>query len=307
MALFSYMKDVQRFLNDGEQSLINPGDIIEFINRARREVAMRSQSIRLLPPISGSVTTATVTTPGSGYTNPTVTISAPDFPPGVASNPLGSQATAVATVVGGQINNIDITYGGTGYFQPVIKITDPTGTGAAAFAGISTILETQFGQEVYPFSMFNLTGFPGVKEVIAIRSVSIIYANYRYSLPMYSFSTYQAMIRQYPLQYQYVPTMCSQFGQGAGGSIYLYPIASQPYQIEVDCVGWPMDLLTDQDFEAIPDPWTQAVPFLAAHYCYLMLQNFNAANYYRKMADELLPMHRAAASPPRRLNPYGRF
>lgn len=307
MALFGYMKDLQRFINDQNQDLVNPGDLIEWINRARREVAMRSQSIRVLPPIAGSVTTIAVTNPGSGYTNPTVTVSGPDFTTGTAVNPLGAQATAVATEVGGQIVNIDVTYGGAGYFQPTVAITDPTGTGATATVQISPILQTQYGQEVYKFSDFPLSGFPGVKEIMAIRSVSIIYANYRYSLPMYSFSTYQAYIRQYPQQYNYVATMCCQFGQGAAGSLYLYPIASQQYQIEVDCVGWPMDLETDQDVEAIPDPWTQAVPFLAAHYCYLSLQNFNAAEYYRKMADSLLPMHRAAASPARRSNVYGRY
>ena len=307
MALFGYMRDCQRFLNDTNQELLNPADLIEFVNRARREVAMRSQSIRLMPPIAGAVSTITVTNQGSGYTNPTVTVSAPDFSTGTSINPLGAQATAVATVLGGLINNIDVTFGGAGYFQPTVKITDPTGTGATATAQISSILQTQYGQEIYKFSDFPLNNFPGVKEVMAIRSVSIIYANYRYSLPMYSFSTYQAYIRQYPSQYNYVPTMCSQFGQGASGSLYLYPIASQPYQIEIDCVGWPIDLLTDQDYEAIPDPWTQAVPFLATHYAYLSLQNFNAAEYYRKMADTLLPMHRAAASPARRVNPYGRY
>lgn len=305
--LFEYMKDMQRFLNDANQELVNPADLIEWINRARREVAMRSQSIRVLPPIAGSIMTITITNPGSGYTNPVVVVSGPDFTTGTNVNPLGAQATAAATVVGGAINNIDVTYGGAGYFQPSVKITDPTGTGATATAQISPILQTQYGQEVYNFSDFPLGSVPGVKEVIAVRSVSIIYANYRYSLPMYSFSTYQAYIRQYPQQYNYVATMCSQFGQGAAGSLYLYPIASQQYQVEVDCVGWPIDLETDQDHEAIPDPWTQAVPFLATHYAYLHLQNFNAAEYYRKMADNLLPMHRSAASPARRSNVYGRY
>ena len=32
-----------------------------------------------------------------------------------------------------------------------------------------------------------------------IRSVSVIYANYRYSLPMYSFSVYQVLIQELPL------------------------------------------------------------------------------------------------------------
>ena len=306
MALFSYMKLVQRWINDMNQELINPADLIVFINRARREVAMRSQCIRVLPPVSGSVTTVTVTAGGTGYTNPTVTISPPDFPGGTATLPLGATATAVATVVGGVINNIDVTYGGSGYFQPMVTITDPTGSGATATAATTPTFISQDGQEVYNFSDIDLTAFPGVSEIIAVRSVSIIYANYRYSLPMYSFSTYQAMIRQYPLQYYYVPTMCSQFGQGAAGSLYLYPIASQAYQIELDCLGYPMDLRTDQDVEAIPDPWTEAVPYLATHYCYLALQNLNAASYYRQEFDKAMAIYRGAATLGRRISPYGR-
>ena len=70
-SLFSYMKDVTRFLKDGNQELINPGDLIEYVNRARREVAMRSECLRVLPATSGSVQTITVT---AGGTDPTTVL-----------------------------------------------------------------------------------------------------------------------------------------------------------------------------------------------------------------------------------------
>ena len=124
---------------------------------------------------------------------------------------------------------------------------------------------------------------------------------------MYAFSEYQSSIRQYPNQYYYVPTMCSQFGQGASGSIYVYPLPSQAYPLEIDCYCWPLDLTSDLDVEAIPDPWTDAVPYLAAHYCYLELQNLNSAEYYRKRFDEMMPRYRVGAQPGRRTNPYGRY
>lgn len=305
--LFDHMKLVQHLIRDTNQELINPNTLIDYINRARRETAMRSQCLRFLPPTSGSVTTVTVTAGGSGYTSPTVAVSAPDSPGGKALSPFGAQATAVATVVGGAITAITITAGGAGYFQPQITITDPTGTGATATAATSPILVLNPGQEVYQFADIPRGEAPGYGPVYGIRSVSIIYANYRYSLPMYSFSTYQAMIRQYPNQYYYVPTMCSQFGQGASGSLYTYPLPSQPYQLEIDCYCWPQDLETDQDVEAIPDPWTQAVAWLATHYCYLELQNLNAAEYYRKLFEAQMPRYRSAASPGRTVNPYGRY
>jgi hypothetical protein len=305
--LFQYMKFTQKFIRDTDQSLINPGDIIDYVNRARREVAMRAQCVRVLPPDQGSVASITVVHGGTGYTNPFVEITEADFPGGEALFPLGSQATATANVVDGVITNIDVSYGGSGYFQPRVFVRDPTGIGAKAFAVTSPVMKTRNGQEIYAFKDIPLDSFPGVGEVIAVKSISIIYANYRYSLPMYSFSTYQSMIRQYPGQYYYVPTMSAQRGQGAAGSLYLYPLPSQEYQLELDCFCWPQDLETDQDVEAIPAPWTEAVPYLTAHYCYLELQNLNAANYYRKMFDEMMPRYRIGTEPGRPTNPYGRW
>ena len=302
--LFDHMKLTQKLIHDTGQALISPSDIIDYVNRARREVAMRSQCLRALPSTSGAVTTISVTAGGSGYTAPVVTISAPDAPGGAVLNPYGAQATAQSTVIGGVITNIDVLYGGSGYFQPAVTITDPTGTGATGAPLTSSILTLNSGQEIYRFADIPLSSYPGYAEVFAVRGVSVIYAGYRYSLPMYSFSDYQAMIRQYPNAYYYVPTACSQFGQGASGTLYFYPLPSQPYRLEIDCYCWPQDLLTDQDVEAIPDPWTQAVPFLAAHFCYLELQNLNSAEYYRKMVDTLMPRYRSAASPGRNTNPY---
>lgn len=305
--LNQYLQQVMSFTNDRTQRLLNPADLIVFINRARREVAMRTQSIRRLTPISGGLTQVTVTAPGSGYTAPTVTISAPDQPSGALPFPSGAQATATATVVGGKINDIQLSYGGAGYFTPAVTITDPTGTGAAATATVANLNQLNTNQEVYNFADFPLQQFPGVDTAFAVKSVSIIYANYRYSLPFYSFSIYQAMIRQYPRQYYYVPTMGSQYGQGVDGSLYLYPIASQPYQCEVDALCLPLDLNTEQDFEALPRPWTDVVPYFAAHLAYLEIQNLNAAQFYLQLFDSMTHRYSAYVRPGRSSNIYGRW
>lgn len=306
--LFDHMKQVQRFLRDSKQELLDPADIIDYINEARREVAMRSQCIRRLPPISGAVVTATVTAAGSGYSNPVAIISPPDSPSGYLPNPNGDQATATVTQIGGEIASVDIAYGGAGYFQPIITIEDDTGEGAEVTLATAVNNSLQFGQEVYPFSGIDLSVFPGVESVYFVRSVSILYSNYRYSLPMYSFSVYQAMIRQYTANsYSYVPTFCSQFGQGTDGSLFMYPPPSQAYQLEFDCQCLPQDLLTNQDVEAIPRPWTDAVPYFAASRCYLELQNGNAARMYQDLFEKRMHDFGAYARPGRVTNPYGRW
>ena len=306
-SLFTYIKQCQRFIHDSKQEMIDPFDLIEYANRARREVAMRSQSIRRLTPISGQIVAAPVIAGGSGYTNPTVVITPPDFPSGQGRYPNGVQATGTATQIGGQIINVAINFGGDGYFQPLITISDPTGTGADIGATLSPINVTTPAQEVYNFSDIDLSMWPGVGSVLAVKSVSIIYSNYRYSLPMYAFSQYQALIRNYPLQYQWVPAFSSQYGQGTSGSLYLYPISSQVYQCELDCFCLPSDMTTDQDYEPIPDPWTDAVPMFMAALAYQEMQNQNMARTYYAQFDEFMHRYRAAASPGRGINPYGRY
>lgn len=308
MSLNSYLQQVQRYLRDVKQELLDPTDLIEYINRARREVAQRAQCVRITPPISGSVTTIDISDAGTGYTDtPTITISPPDFPSGQPTNPNGLQATATAIVNNGVIQSIDVTNGGYGYFQPTITITDDTGTGAAATANVSWINVLNQGQERYDFADMDLTSFPGVQDIIAVKSVSILYSNWRYSLASYSWSTYQAKIRQFPYQYQYVPAFFTQYGQGSEGTLFLYPIPSQTYQVEMDLLCTPAPLTDDLSPEVIPQPWCDAVPFLAAYYAYLEIQNFNAAKFHMDQFDSFMHRFSAYARPGRRTNPYGRW
>ena len=306
-SLNTYLQQTQRFLRDQSQQAVNPADLIDYINRARREVATRAECIRVLPLTSGAITSATITNGGSGYTSPTVTITPPDYPSGTAPSPSGTQATATAIVAGGAIVAIAISNGGSGYFQPTITITDPTGTGAAATAVTQPLSVTIPGQEVYPYSYFDLTPFPGVGEVFYIRSLSMIFSQFRYVVRYCSFTEYQAYVRQYSSGFfQYVPAFFTQFGQGASGTLYTYPIPNQVYQMEADCLCLPTDLVSDNDYEAIPDPWTDAVPYYAAHLAYLELQNHNAAMFYDKLFAERISRFSGASRTGRRMNMYGR-
>lgn len=305
--LFDYQQQVQRFLRDSKMQYTNPEDIRIYINRARREVALRTQCIRALTPISGQIVSCQLTSGGTGYTNPTVTISSSDFPSGYGPSPNGRQATAIATLEAGVITGVEIEDGGSGYFQPQMTITDPTGSGAAGTLKVSPSNNLNIGQEVYNFSSFDFSGNPGVGAAYYVRSVAIIYSNYRYVIPMYAFSIYQAYVRQYPFQYQYVPTFASQFGQGTQGSLYMYPLPSQTYQFEVDCLCLPTDLADNQSVEAIPDPWTDAVPYFAASLAYAELQDMNRSAGYLQMYEKFVQNYSNFVRIGRIVNPYGRY
>jgi hypothetical protein len=308
--LNSYLQQCQRFLRESRQDLLDPNDLISYINRARREVAGRTQCIRRLTPISGSIISATIVAGGSGYSAATtVTISPPDCPSGKLPFPSGAQATATPIIQSGVIVAVDISYGGDGYFQPIATVTDPnnTGSGAQVTVNLTGLNLLQPNQEQYPFSDIDVSVFPGVESVYSIKSVSVIYANYRYSLPMYSFSVYQSQIRNYPYTYQYVPCFASQYGQGTDGSFFAYPWPSQIYQWEFDCFCLPQDLITNNSVDVIPQPWSDIVPYFAAHLAYLELQNLNAGRFYLDLFDKMTQRKSDYARPGRVTNPYGRW
>lgn len=308
MALNDYLKQVQRLCREQRQQYLNPEDCIDYINRARREVANLTQCVRVTPPISGQIMSASVITAGAGYSaTPTVSITPPDFPSGQLPAPNGSQATAGAIVSSGTISSVTIGFGGYGYFQPQINITDATGVGATVTPNLTPMNLLKQAQERYDFSSINLSTFPGVTAITSVRSVSIIYANYRYSLPQYSWTTYQSMIRSFPYQYQYVPAMCCQFGQGENGSMFFYPLPSQTYQMEWDCACRPQNLIDDQSVEVLPYPWVDCVPFLACMFGFQELQNYNVAKYYEDQFKRYLISESNAARISRAVNPYGRY
>jgi hypothetical protein len=286
--LFDYLKQTRRFLRDA--------------------TAMRAQAIRRLTPIAAGLVSASVTSPGHGYTNPTVTINPPDFPDGLPGYPNGRQATALATMLGGQITAVDIQDGGAGYqVTPTITINDPTGSGAVAVATPIKYNQIIQGQESYNWSDIDTSMFPGVGPVFWIQSVAIIYANWRYAPQYASFSKYQAKIRTYTTSsYQYVPAFFSQYGRGANGSFYMYPPPSQTYPVEYDCLCLPINLVDDTTPEALPLPWTDAVKFYAAAMCYLDIQNANKAREYFQLYDDFMHRYGAYAMPGRQINQYGR-
>lgn len=296
-------------MREQRQAQINPDDLIAYINRARREVAMRTQCCRVLTPISGPVVTASVVTAGSGYTSsPTVTINAPDFPSGYGADPGGAQATGLAIVQSGSIAAVNIDYGGDGYFEPTGSIVDATGTGATITFAVQTINQLNEGQEVYNFADIDLSRTPGAEEVLAVHGISLLYSNYRYSLPCYSFTTYQSQIRSYkPNQYQWVPTFFSQYGQGAGGSLFFYPVPSQTIQAEFDCYVIPSPLTTNLSVELIPMPWNDAVVYMALHLGFLSIQNYNVAKFYLDLYEKMVGQYSNYARPGRAVNIYGRY
>lgn len=307
--LNDYLKETQRLLGDVTQAQFNPADLISYINRSRREVAAEGQCIRQLPTIQGHLVAVTVLSSSAYTIAPDVIISLPDSPPGFAPNPNGVPATAVATLSGGVVSAISLTNSGVGYFSPIVTIASGN---VLATATISPVNVTIPGQEVYTFSSLTplvATSGSGVESIHQVTSISLLWGTFRYTLAWTSFSKYQALVRSYSQGYQYIPAVFSQFGQGVNGSVYLYPIPNSVYQMEWDCCCLPTPLASDSDPEVIPFPWTQAVPYYAAHLALETIQTAAAAQRAEQRFQQFerhMKRARVFNAPHRVVNWYGR-
>lgn len=308
MALAAYLAQVQRLLGTGtDQNLYTNADLTAYINEAREFIALKTQCIRRLTPISGPITSFTVLSAGVGYSTPQVLVSAPDFPSGIPPTPLGAQATATVNS-GTGITALTVQSAGNGYFQPRVTFSG-TGQGATVMAVVSGINITQPGQETYRFMDVNgmvATSGSGVQSIFMVRGISLLYASARYTLRHESLSKYQALDRNFAYQFQYVPNVWAQNEQGTFGTVMMYPVPSQVYQMEWDTCCLPTPLVTDADPEAIPPPWNQGVKYFAAYLAFSGKQRFSDADRMKAEFQSFLQSYRAEVSPGGVNNWYGR-
>lgn len=260
-SLSSYQQQTQRLLNDPLGVDFNLQDLTVYINMARQQVAAEGQCVRFLTPITGGVLTAPVLTSGSGYTSlPTVTVSPPDT--------TGTTAVLTPQLIGGMLSNLSVSVQGSGYlFPPAVTISGGGGSGATATTTLTYTVQAVPNQEVYSFQSIPQSSMPpGVGSILTVRSVAWIWTNWRYAGTYLGFSKFQARVRNFTVgSYSESPFYWSSFGQGTAGSFYIYPPPDQTYPMELDCIGLPIDLADDTAPDAIPAPWTLAVPFYAAY------------------------------------------
>ena len=104
----------------------------------------------------------------------------------------------------------------------------------------------------------------GVASILFVESIAVSWGALKPTLDQWNWNDLQAYVRAYPIV-SGQPAMFAQFGQGAGGSVYIQPEPTGALPMEWNCVCLPLDLAVDADAEAIPYPWTDAVPYFAAY------------------------------------------
>ena len=154
---------------------------------------------------------------------------------------------------------------------------------------------TVANQNVYPFS--GIGSIPsGVAAILNVRMVSITNSGVTTQLnvdPWEWFNSY--FLCQAPSAS--APTDWAQFGQGTAGTLYLGPTPNGVFTINVDCVCQPSDLVTDSSVEALPFPWTDAVPFYAAYLAYMSAQKSEHAANMFVLYEKYVQRARSMATP----------
>jgi hypothetical protein len=188
-------------------------------------------------------------------------------------------------------------------------------------------VQTVPNQEIYPFAAWNALvqqALPGTRSILACRSVSVgiggswqqdqtgIWAIRGGSWkPMWRrivWTDFQARFRIYGRTFMGTisdPGWWAQFNEGPIGSIYLAPIPTQALPMEVDLTCIPENLLTDNDPELIPYPWTDAVVWWAAVLAMLQQQRQQDAQAMAVAFNAEMPFAAAVVCPQMIQTPYG--
>jgi hypothetical protein len=88
------------------------------------------------------------------------------------------------------------------------------------------------------------------------------------------------------------PVMARQ-AQGAFSTVW---VSSNGGNLNLDMVFLPIDLVDDTSYEAVPYPWTDAVPFYAAWYAYMSMQRQSDAQLMLGRYGEVLRRGRTTAT-----------
>lgn len=121
------------------------------------------------------------------------------------------------------------------------------------------------GARSVPFTAVTFPSTAGISGIVAIRGVTFTIADGQAWLLPRAFPWFQTYYLGNPLANVGAPAVYSQFGQGAAGTLYVDPVPDMDYTLNLDAVCFSADLTTDTSPEAIPYPYTDAVPYYAAY------------------------------------------
>jgi hypothetical protein len=154
---------------------------------------------------------------------------------------------------------------------------------------------------VVPYSFSSIAVPTGVSAVFNVRGATLNIASGQIWLAPRPFPYFQLYYLNNPVPQPGVPAVYSQFGQGENGTLYFSPLPDFNYVANVDAVCVPQALVDDTTVEAIPAPYTDAVPYYAAYLAFLSAQRAADADRmfqeYSKFASRARQMSNGSVNP----------
>lgn len=175
----------------------------------------------------------------------------------------------------------------------------PGGATPGAADTTITTFQTLPGVEKYTYGYagaFLRAQYTGVRAIADVIDVAVSWGSAsRPVMEWESWEVLQALGRIYSVGVFSYPFKAAKQGEGVNQAVFLFPVPSQNLEMEWDVTCLPNKLYTDNDAEAIPEPYTDAIQYLAAAYCFMTTQRFSSAELMKDRGYEKLGIDRAAS------------
>lgn len=167
--------------------------------------------------------------------------------------------------------------------------------------------QTISGVEKYPFKYANpyvQAANAGVDKIIDVVNLSVSWGGIRPAMNFVPFEDLQAYYRSYNVGMFSYPFCWSTDGDGVNANVWLFPAPSVGPSTQVPGGQGEMEWLTtcipkvlnnDNDPEALPENFTDAVPFFAAFLCLIGAQRFGAAQIHLNHFTDFLGIDRVSS------------
>ena len=191
----------------------------------------------------------------------------------------------------------------------------PGSAPGAQFNATTNAFMTIPGVERYPYqgfvNPFLQAQHQGCKAVIDTITCSVCWGggvggSPRPSLAWLPWEDLQAYARAYATLVTSYPYFWSVYNDGEFGEVWLFPVPSFAMEMELDTFCVPTDLNSDDDFDAIPDGFTNAIKYGAAALAYMSSRRYGQAQLMENQFAERLGVARVAVDMGKTQNFYYR-
>ena len=137
------------------------------------------------------------------------------------------------------------------------------------------------GQETYALSSIASQGILAVDVV----NIIVIWGQTRIPLMNAPWTTFNAYFRTWVTN-QSRPAVYSKFGPGPSSTIYVQPVPDQTYSAYVDYFSVPTPLIDNTTTDVLVYPYTDPVPYYAAHCAKFKTQSYGEADQFMQKYRE---------------------